>query len=42
MYIRPPAELAGVRDLTIGCKAAMVREVVVRAWRGWEVDEDDV
>jgi len=30
-----PVERAGVLDPVIGCKAAMVREVVVRAWAGW-------
>jgi len=38
----PPVERAGVLDLVIGCKAAMVCEVVVRAWADVEVDEDDV
>jgi len=28
--------------LTIGCKAAMVHKVVVCAWRGWEVNEDNI
>ena len=39
---QPPGERAGVHDLAIGCKAVMVREEVVRAWRGWEVGEDEI